>query len=383
MNVIPYSKNLSMKNTFIVLLVMCCFMLQKPIAFIVAVIVLLLYSIRIGDRTISVSGMLFILIFSLLSFPAFLSFSHGVSPYFYYVMVLAVFFSAKIMAESPANSLLKSYQKCFYIYVICVLFFYYIHRDAAEPFGEILKGVSTNGIPSYLIVLQVVLSLVTYTATGKLPLFSPLCTLLIAILGIGRGSILAAFMIVVFSVVFNIFLSIKQHHYRVVAIYLFGMVVLGIVGMLYIDSAYQFLAGRTKILHGLYDPYRAAIFSQYLDKINLVSFFTGAGYEGTDIEVLYENNPHIAFLRTHAYLGIGGLLLVFLSPLSLLIMPGKVMKKLIFFFFISILFFRALSEPILFPTLLDFFFCFILWFYYFNEINKHVNPKILVQNGVS
>jgi len=383
MNAALYSKNLSMKNVFIISLVVLCFILQEPIAFVVAIVVLLVYSIQIDCRTISVSGVLFPLIFFLFLFPAFLALEHGVNPYFYYVMILVVFFSAKKMAQDPADSLLKSYQIFFYVYVICVLFLYYIHRDAAEPFGEILKGVSTNGIPSYLIVLQVVLSLVAYTATGKLPLFSTLCTLLIAILGIGRGSILAACMIVVFSVFFNIFLSIKQHHYGVFAIYLFGIVVLGIVGILHIDLVYQFLDGKTKILHGLYDPYRAAIFSQYLDKINLVSFFTGAGYEGTDVEVLYENNPHIAFIRTHAYLGVGGLLLVFFSPLLLLIMPGKIMKKFIFFTFIAILFFRALSEPILFPTLLDFFFCFILWFYYFDEKNKSVNPKILAQNRVA
>jgi len=328
-----------MKNTFIALLVMLCFMLQEPVALIAAVVVLSIYGIQGNRGTISVSGALFLLVFSLFSLPAFLSFAHGVSPYFYYVLVLVVFFAAKKMAQNPAHSLLKSYQTSFYVYVIAVLFLYYIHREAAEPFGEILEGVSTNGIPSYLIVLQVVLSLVAYTVTGRLPLFSTLCTLVVAILGIGRGSILAACMIVALSVFFNILLAIKHRHRRAVAVYAFGMVVLGMVGMLHFDMVYQFLNSRTKILHGLYDPYRAAMFSQYLDQITPVSFFTGAGYEGTDIETLYANNPHIAFIRTHAYLGIGGLLLVFLSPFFLLMMRGGGGGKIdIFCFFVGLVF---------------------------------------------
>jgi len=373
-----------MKNTFIALLAMLCFMLQEPVALIAAVVVLSVYGVQGNRGTISVSSALFLMVFSLFSLPAFLSFAHGVSPYFYYVLVLVVFFSAKKMARNPVHSLLKSYQTSFYVYVIAVLLLYYIHREAAEPFGEILEGVSTNGIPSYLIVLQVVLSLVAYTTTGRLPLFSTLCTLVVAILGIGRGSILAACMIVALSVFFNILLAIKHRHRRAVAVYVFGMVVLGIAGMLHFDMVYQFLNGRTKILHGLYDPYRAAMFTQYLDQITPMSLFTGAGYEGTDIETLYANNPHIAFIRTHAYLGIGGLLLVFISPFFLFMMRGEGMKKLIFLAFLSVLFFRALSESILFPTLLDFFFCFILWFYYFHGRNENnASPQISIRVGVA
>jgi hypothetical protein len=86
----------------------------------------------------------------------------------------------------------------------------------------------------------------------------------------------------------------------------------------------------------------------------------GADYSGTVIEYEYFGNPHIAYIRTHSLFGFPLTLLVLLSPGFLLLARKALADKMVFFVFIGVVAFRALSEPLFFPTLLDFFY--FSWF---------------------
>ena len=120
---------------------------------------------------------------------------HGFSHYFYYLLTL----------------LFVTFLK-FFLNLVDILNYKYflssfiINMRFMEPFSGLIEGSSTNGIPSYLIVIQAVYSILYYCINRRLPIVSSFFTLAVALIGIGRGSIYISVLIVIISVLFFFFI---------------------------------------------------------------------------------------------------------------------------------------------------------------------------------
>lgn len=348
--------------TLFVLLIIMAFVFQQVETLSFGAILSAIYAVWFVDLSkIQKDTFLVVLLFITLCLPSILSMNHGLSSVFYLFSTIAVFFAAKRFCQHSLEELLACFRIVFVLAVGGVFYVLFEYWGYPEPFGEVIPGSSTNGIPSYLIVLQVTLSIVTFLARHQLPLISPILTLMVAFFGLGRGSLVASALILVASVLCNFILGKVSMLQRALVIICLvaGLVTIALNWSLLLEV----IVDGTKLREGLYDPYRMEIFYQYLDKIDAWSLISGAEYTGTVIESQYNENPHIAFIRTHAYFGLIGLLLVILSPALIVISNRSRSDKIVVFIFIGFAFFRALSEPILFPTLLDFFY--FSWFFIF------------------
>jgi hypothetical protein len=118
------------------------------------------------------------------------------------------------------------------------------------------------------------------------------------------------------------------------------------------------------------DTNRLEIWDHYTRKIDGFTFLFGADYAGTVIEYEYRGNPHIAYIRTHSFFGLPLTLLALVSPGFVLLARKALAAKLVFFVFIGVAALRASSEPVFFPTLLDFF-----YFSWFLMYLKHAQPS--------
>ena len=310
---------------------------------------------------------------------AVLSFNHGPSPVFYLISTFSAFYAAKYFSDYSIKHISRCLEIVFWLAIVaigCVLWRYWGYP---EPLGEVVPGTSTNGIPSYLIVFQIALSLSVFLDKKRLPVWSPVFTLAVAVIGLGRGSIIVAAAILFLSVFVDFFLKEMKPLSRLVIVVfsVIFFVVIVFVFRFYFDDELFFdeLINGSKFSEGLLDPYRAEIFDEYVRKLDLFSIFFGADYSGTVIASRYDGNPHIAYVRTHAYFGLFGLLLVILSPLAILVSSKRRLYKFVFISFISFAMIRAISEPIFFPTLLDFF-----YFLYFFIFFKYA-PTAMFKNG--
>jgi hypothetical protein len=133
-----------------------------------------------------------------------MSFNHGITPLFY--LVLSPFliaasnaFSKKSLDE--VNLILKS---VYYILSIIIFLGLLANLDSPEPLGAIIPWVSTNGIPATIIVLQIAYSISYYLKYNRLPLLSAIFTLIIAVFGLGRGSMIVGFAILIFTLIVNV-----------------------------------------------------------------------------------------------------------------------------------------------------------------------------------
>ncbi|WP_419673474.1 hypothetical protein [Aliarcobacter butzleri] len=135
-------------------------------------------------------------------------------------------------------------------------------------------------------------------------------------------------------------------------------IILAIISFPFIVELYQ----NTKLASGFDSP-RWLILNEYLGKIDLIDLFFGLSYENTIIEKFYNNNPHIAFIRAHNMLGLFyllALMYLIISRMFYIIISKNFINWLLLLIIFNILL-RAITEPILFPTLFDFLFLYILF----------------------
>lgn len=366
--------NVYIASLFVVFLILL-FALQQPYSFFMGLVLSAFYFLVGGVpravNLVSLLGLvLAVLIFLLPSF----SFYHGLSPLFYTCSTLFVAGAAFSFSKLSVARSLKSLHIAFWFFWGVTLYLWWLHRNSAEPLGDIIPGSSTNGIPSYFIVLQVAVSLSFLLCHSRLPVLTPIATLVVAFLGLGRGSIVVALALLMASLVFNfLFFYGRSFLVRSVLCFLLFLVVVIflIIGFYVLGDFFSAYIERSKFSSGLMDPYRAIILIEYLNGLDFLGILFGGSYDGTVIDLKYDGNPHLAFIRTHAFYGIFGLLLVVLSPLFLFAARKPLRYRVVGFSFLCLLLVRALTEPILFPTLLDFFYLYVFLIFF----KSHVSPE--------
>lgn len=301
----------------------------------------------------------------LLFLPAFAKPYHGLSPIYYFLSTVAVFFAAQVTARKSPILLLKAFRCLYAASIVAIAWILHSYWGEVEPLGMVIEGSSTNAIPAYLIVIQIGLSLCSYVARGRLPIVTPFLTIAVAFLGNGRSSLVVAGLIVAATLVLNLTAGGRsQRTLRLASVSSFVLVALGLV--LLGDEFFEWIMRYTKLSVGLVDTNRLEIWGDYWGKIDGLTLLLGADYEGTVIESKYNGNPHIAYIRTHSFFGLPLTTLALLSPWLVVFARKTFSAKVVFFTFISLAALRAFSEPIFFPTLLDYFY-FSYFFIYFNH----------------
>lgn len=289
--------------------------------------------------------------FALLFLPAFHKPEIGFSPVFYAFSTVASMLAAWALVQYSPAVLARVFRWVYAVCTVAVFIMLSMHAGEPEPLGQLLPNSSTNAIPSYMLVLQVGVSLSYFAQNNRLPMLSPWITGWIAFLGLGRGSLIVAGLLIAATLAFNL-IGRKNNGGRQL-FRAFLLLLLLAIAFLVGPMAYEWVASNTKLSSGLMDIHRTEIFVAYWNKLDMVSFFVGTDFSGTVIAEVYNGNPHVALLRTHSFFGLPLTLMALLSPLVVLWAPISRRHKWVYSSFYGLLVLRSMTEPILFPTLLD------------------------------
>ena len=231
-----------------------------------------------------------------------------------------------------------------------------------HPFEDLVGEGSANGITSYLIAVQSAYFVAKISVSGTPSIFTNVASVYLCLAGYNRGSIVASFALFLLSVISIVQRSIGGRRYLVVLILFIVAGIIGVGG--FVDDAGVFLSSNTKLSQGLYDDSRAEINRQYLQSLNFGRFIAGSDYKDTIIETHFFRNPHNSFIRAHYIFGILYLMVVLAIPIIVAFKSGLPIGVVILGVIgIFVMLFRASTEPIIFPTVLDVFYygsCFIL-----------------------
>jgi hypothetical protein len=271
-------------------------------------------------------------------------------------MITLTLLTAVIFTRNPTIYYYSS-KICLITFQIILLLFAvfkgFANFPAEVPFENMIEGASANGVTSYMVLLQLNFLLVRFFLFRKVTFITASITLIVALIGYGRGSIVSAFLILLVCVFVHYSLKnkVKFISYMLASIFFVILVI-----SYYFDEIMLFLNVNTKLGAGIVDIERAQIISEYLGKINWHTFFTGADYTNTSVITEFNGNPHNSFIRAHHIFGFPYLLFVILFPFYSIFKRKGVLEIFFYTSVLLILFFRAFSEPIIFPTLFDFYF---------------------------
>jgi hypothetical protein len=269
-------------------------------------------------------------------------------------------------------NVLRNVFLAYILFVAAVLFFHWGER---EPFGAIFYWSSTNGIPAYLIILNIAYSIAYFLKYNRLPVIAAALTTIVAFFGIGRGSIVCGSLLLLLSIFVNLFV-VKSKQDVALAPKIALILLIPALTLIYnhadlISRQYEMIAEGSKFEQGVLDVHRGYMLSDYLDKLDALSLFIGTSYEGTSINLYYGGNPHNSYIRVHSFFGLFALFAVF-APLFLMLLSHKDRTQtIIIFLLVTVALIRATTEPILFPTPLDFFYImyFVLYFRFARQKN--------------
>lgn len=253
--------------------------------------------------------------------------------------------------------------------VIILLFCYhYGFRNFGKenPIEKIFHGASANGITSYLVVVLLNFIVISYILNKKTPILAILMVLAIALIGYGRASILSVLLVILLTIVAEFF---SKNKYKVI----FILAVFTSVGVHYFvkynEEIILLYESKTKFGGSSFQSsHRDNMRIEYLNKLDYVGSLTGVDYSNTVIQKVYFNNPHNSFIRAHSIFGLPYIVIIFLIPIVIFIFYEKNKYRLYVAGVLVILYFRTFAEPIMFPSLLDFYFFSILLFPIF--VNK-------------
>lgn len=373
----PHSRAKAVASTSVLLaMILLAFAIQLPIMLAAGASICASYAlVHYRSACISNTQLLFFVLISALFIPGIINFYHGLSPAFYYFSTVASFFAAGAVTRHKPEVLIAAFRLVYWGSVVLILIILYKYWGYVEPLGMVITGSSTNAIPAYLLVIQIGLSLCNFLVHGRLPMFSPIATGAVAFFGNGRSSLVIAGTIIVVSLFFNLRLigSMSRKH-QIIFILILTSVALPLI--LNAQELSDLLFIYTKLSVGLVDENRLEILNEYWGKIEPWTFIFGADYAGTVIESVYLGNPHIAYIRTHSFFGLPLTILAMISPIFVFLSRKVLLAKLVFACFIGLAAIRASSEPLFFPTLLDFF-----YFTYFFLFFRYAPSGIIARRG--
>jgi hypothetical protein len=229
-----------------------------------------------------------------------------------------------------------------------------------NPIEKIIPGGSANGITSFVVILQINYSLCKFVRGEKAPILPLIVTLIIAIGGYGRGSTICAILLILLTAGIQVFTKNRWKMITVVCLVVLGGTVYYIKNKSNID---YFLVQNTKFSSaGTKSSHREYMMKDYKKKINWGTFFQGAGYENTAITTYYHNNPHNSYIRAHNIFGLPYLIIIFVMPFVAYLFYRSKIHAVFGFGLFLILTIRCLSEPNLFPGIMDFYYFALILF---------------------
>lgn len=298
----------------------------------------------------------------MLILPAVINFNFGLTSIFYLVTYPFIIICAFGLSYCKLSELVNLLSRFFWSFTLLLYFVAYARWELVDPFEGLIPGTSTNGLPAYLIVVSVAYSIAIYLRYGRLPVVSGVAVLGIAMIGLGRSSMIISALILLFYFLANALIinERKMSGLAYLVFVAFVVVILGLYSGVTFDVVEDAIQ-QSKFSAGVVDEHRAIMIDDYINKIDAWSLLFGTDYSGTSIVQSYGGNPHNSFIRLHSFYGIVGLFVI-LSPVYFLIASRYPFKsKFIVLVLISLVLIRSGTEPILFPTPLDLFY----WLYFF------------------
>ncbi|WII71822.1 hypothetical protein QJS83_15265 [Bdellovibrio sp. 22V] len=267
----------------------------------------------------------------------------------YFIYILLIFFVSHFLSKNT-NYFYVCFRGSLFLIQMGLISIIILH-PASDPLSSLVGGSSANGITSYLIILQACYNALHFHYKRTLPSWAQnFLTLFICYVGFGRGSILASLMLLSINFFYGLAFD-KAKRWVYLAVVIFGSFLI----VKRFDSILALIMN-TNLARGFYDQPRIEMWIDYYRRLTPMDLILGGDFKGSIIGDFYSGNPHNSFIRAHGKFGIVYVILLLASPFVVFLKNKVNRNSLYLLITLLVIFFRAMTEPVLFPTLIDLFY---------------------------
>ena len=259
-----------------------------------------------------------------------------------------------------------NFKKWLILYVMVTIFLLY-RLFTSPDYYSILYSHSRNYISVFEIFLVFLVGIVAYKKNTVLPSWIYYCTAIVCVISVGRGGILAGFILLCFHIVQNIISTNKYNNKVSKIIILVVALNLGLIIMLFFnDVIIQKIFPRFSGIGTSGDSSTIAVnkrlwmWGSYIEACmsSIKDFILGSNPYPIVLKIHYRNdfNLHNSFFMMHVFYGVFGLVFVIIKSLEFIKYLAKEKSELVFIFVTFL--FRAVTDYC-FPGKLS---AIIIWF---------------------
>ncbi len=247
---------------------------------------------------------------------------------------------------------------------LLIYYQFFIYSGLVQGFmpadvNSYLGESSRNAVSAIALFLQVLYSAAYYRVHQNLPLFTPIFTLIIAIVAFGRSGIGLSAMLVVFT---YLLLFLQSNRLSKLLVFT-GLIIVFFILVQNLQQISDFLVLYTNFQTGLDSP-RYIMNQEYVSKITFESFLIGLDLSTIPIIHSHSDNPHNSVILAHSQFGF--LYVLFLMFFALFVgYVVLVYKNTVVYGFLLLLFLTRISIDILaLLGVFDFIFYFLVFCIY-------------------
>jgi len=285
---------------------------------------------------------------------------------FYGVLAIFNLLMAHWLVNQPTFLLYK-------VSLASLLFFYIFFILSGIKYGfspidleNFFLNSSRNMVSASVLILQIMYSVIYYRVNKKLPLLTPIITLLICILAYGRSGIFLSSAVLLYSIYKN---------YSIVALIKYSSIILiiPIISLnildIGIESIFSAIVEKTNLSSGLKSSRKDMIYD-YIKSMNLESFIFGYDLSKIPSIAFYNNNPHNSYILNHSRYGL--LYFIFILYLFFLVLYEWVKEpgKSVYVILLLILLIRAAIDSMALFGFYDFVYFILFYFIVSSKANQ-------------
>lgn len=249
--------------------------------------------------------------------------------------------------------------------IICILLFLYLrHRTFIGVFADL----SENYVSVLTICNVVLIASIELKQHEKVCIWPAFLGLFLSLLAYGRAGILCSLLLLLLFCYVR-FQGLSKNK-RIVAMVAF-LLFLGVLTVSYYNTFLELLDG-FELLNkfqerGLKSPSRGILIDEYLNHINVNTFFLGYQFDNNMWFLHYGLNPHNSYIRLHYEIGIVAIMLY----VYVVVKVRKILKcNKVYSVMLIVLLLRAYTDVYLFFGFFDFLVFYILQSTCLNRINE-------------
>lgn len=274
----------------------------------------------------------------------------NLSPFLVYFLTTPAF--AFFLYKSKFNT------KILYIpFCIISLVFIYLFT-IKHTYEGVFYDLSANYVSVVMLVNVGLINIIEYRQRHKIAIFPSFLGFLFSLLAMGRSGILCCFTLFLCTLWWNY----RKWSKRKKVFYGFLITLVLVGGGVTNYNKIVFAFENAELLEkfnkkGLKSPSRDILLAEYIEHIDLKSFFTGYNFKNNSWFIYYGLNPHNSYIRLHSQMGI--MFFVILISIAVLLLVDWRRNKYAAILLI-ILLLRAWTDTFLFLGFYDFMIVYLL-----------------------